>query len=146
MLKTLNNDGIKCDLCGAEYRHQFTYYSYDFYDYRVGLKPDSIQNTLSGKIILSVDVCEICHKTNCDLIIKNNAIIHKLVKCDLSGVVLAPNLIHKYCIVDEAVVNLTNKNISIDKRILDIVVSDTAYKSMVDKITNISKVNEWSAK
>lgn len=145
-MKTLDNSGIKCDLCGAEYKHQFTYYSYDFYDYRVGPKPDSIQNTLSGKVILSIDVCEKCHKIHCDLIIKNNTVIKKLIKCDLSGVILTPNLIHKYCIVDEAIVNLTNKNISIDKRVLDIVISDTTYKSMIDKIANMNKVNEWSAK
>lgn len=62
-------DGISCDICGAIYTNDFTYYSYDLRKTQV---IDNTMNRINYKKHpdLSIDICQPCHTKFTDLIKK----------------------------------------------------------------------------
>jgi len=69
-----NKDGIKCDLCGQEYKSKFTYYSYDCHKVSVDvskMETRKEQITDVDGSIIGYDVCENCHKNNLNKMMEN---------------------------------------------------------------------------
>ena len=146
-MQTPSKDGIVCDHCGTMYQQEFRYYSYDIYYYRVNRTPDSIRSTLCEKPMNSLDICDLCHSQICDLIIKHNQRQTRVARCDIKGTILSLNTTHKYCVVHQADVNVQQKSMNVNKRILDIVISQEAYVELLAKAAAIKdKVGQWSAK
>lgn len=70
----LNKDGIKCDMCGKEFKSKFVYYSYDCHRVlvdvsRMETKREKVTD-VDGSVI-GFDVCEDCHKNNLDQMLEN---------------------------------------------------------------------------
>jgi len=59
-------DGIRCDLCGKEYRSKFIYYSYDCHKVSVDISRMETKREKATDVdgsIVGFDVCEECHST-----------------------------------------------------------------------------------
>ena len=67
-----SKDGIKCDICGNEFRKKFSYYSYDCHKVDVDVeKAETKKATDVEGSIVSFDVCEECHRVNVQRILEN---------------------------------------------------------------------------
>jgi hypothetical protein len=72
LLKT--RDGVRCDLCGREFRSKFVYYSYDCHKVTVDTgeaKTERNQATDVNGSIIGFDICEECHKSHITKMLEN---------------------------------------------------------------------------
>jgi hypothetical protein len=95
-MQLAERDGIACDHCGTTYRHDFTYYSFDFRSVAVtdNRKP-SLEIIFSSQVIFSIDTCSACFDKVKNLVIQNyNKIMspQRRVRvetvCELSGEIM----------------------------------------------------------
>lgn len=102
-----DRSGISCDLCGVNYRQDFTYYSFDFRPVTVvDNRRPSLDMIFSTTVSSSLDVCGACFKQITDTVITHNKSqmsdkrrqqIH--VNCELTGNKLIGSYTYYYCCV-----------------------------------------------
>lgn len=69
-----NRDGIKCDLCGREYKSKFIYYSYDCHRVNVDMSRMETSREKATDVngsIVGYDVCEECHNEILNKMLEN---------------------------------------------------------------------------
>lgn len=69
-----DRSGIKCDLCGREFRSKFIYYSYDCHRVNVDLSKMETSKEKATDVngsIVGYDVCEECHQNNLNKMLEN---------------------------------------------------------------------------
>ena len=152
-----DNDGIRCDRCGLILRKQFRYFSYD-------LKAMAVRNnilppfTYDGKICFSLDVCEGCHQTICDLVVKMyrptlalpGRVYPKGIVCNVTGQLLQGNYTFYNCIVTGVIVDCQQPTpiTSTEPRLLEIWISQAAFeqfKQRAEELRKLPETEQWSA-
>jgi hypothetical protein len=105
-----DRDGIACDLCGASYKTDFRYYSFDMRNVAVNnnLRPP-VNSILSSNVAFSLDVCEKCMGGVAEDIKKNYKAVKNSVCCDLTGKVMTGTFDFYFCQVVRADVKMTGR-------------------------------------
>lgn len=109
-MQLADKSGIKCDLCGKEYRHDFVYYSLD-------MKIVQVQNNrhppgahdlsvLDGPPV-TLDACATCMLGMENATKANYKPTSTGVNCDLCGTQLRGSFSYYYCKVTKADVSMT---------------------------------------
>lgn len=96
-----SRDGIACDLCKAECRLVFTYYSFELR--RLSLSGERWQPWKTIKPVISLDVCQGCLDGYAQLLKKFYKYVKGSIGCDHCGIRLKSPAWH--CQVIKAVVN-----------------------------------------
>lgn len=141
-----DKSGIHCDICSAEYKNDFVYYSYDFREVSVvnNLRPP-INNILTGSVCASIDACALCAFEWFEQIKSNYKPLDKAIACDLCGKILAGNFKYYYCVVSKVDVNRTTSNVSVEDRLVDVIICTDNYASIVNRAAEVKKNTDWSS-
>lgn len=100
-------DGIQCDLCGAQHKYNFKYYSFDFYD--CTLTPNLSIQIGAPSIVPNCDVCDTCFTGISTTIVQNYKAKANGLNCDFTGV----NLLGEFNHIDVTAINVSSDQVEI---------------------------------
>lgn len=138
--------GISCDLCGMQYRDDFTYYSLDFRPVKFidGRRP-TINEILSQQVMTSLDACTKCMDDIKNIVMKNYAPTNVGVQCDLTGTRMTGSFTCAHCNVIEAKVSISKKRTTTYDRYVELYVKESALEDLKSKAEKVKKAaSEWS--
>jgi hypothetical protein len=116
-MQTKDRSGIACDHCGATYRNDFMYYSFDFKFITVseGHIP-SLEMIHNTQVVFSLDICTACFSSISQIIVDNYKKVISTKRraraphiCELTGVQFTGTYNYYYCVVTKANVRLTGQ-------------------------------------
>jgi len=126
-----SRDGIKCDLCKAEYRTVFTYYSFDCYQIMVNTK-----NKYTTKAIpkFEFDVCELCYMNFIDTFSPYEVKVgDQFIKCEKCNTKQSGEFKYFYVYLHKVMVDSNTKSTDVERRILESRMCEKCINGMNDR-------------
>ena len=116
-MQTSDRSGIACDHCGASYRNDFVYYSFDFRHITVtdGRMP-GLDTLYHSQVVFSLDICTACFSTLSQHIIDNYKQVMSGTRrarpphiCELTGEKFGTNYSYYYCTATKVNVSMAGQ-------------------------------------
>ena len=141
-----DRSGIACDLCGGQYRQDFSYFSMDLRHVQV---VDNVRpRELMQQPIISLDICPGCWESLSKRIVECYHPVVQGVVCDLTGRHLLGNYEYYEGKVTRAVVKFqgSRANVTTEPNLVELALSPEAYEELKRRLVEIRKAaSTWSS-
>ena len=114
LMQMSDRTGIACDYCGAQYKNDFTYYSWDFRLISVikNQRPQ-LNHIFRTKIASSLDICTSCFDKLKEKVVHNYSSImdnkSALTICEISGIKMIGTYDYYHVAVTKVIVRMTGQ-------------------------------------